>query len=70
MNHADPIDEAAEREQQMIEVALANRPKPTVGFTGTCHFCEETISKGNYCDAECRLDHEKELWAQRHRRVA
>lgn len=48
MSHADILDEAAEREQQMIEVALANRPKPTIEFTGKCSYCEETISKGHY----------------------
>lgn len=59
MNHADPIDEAAEREQQMIEVALANRPKPTIEFTGRCHYCEEAISKGSFCSRECGEDYQK-----------
>ena len=59
MNHADPIDEAAEREQQMIEVALANRPKPTIEFTGQCHYCEEAISKGSFCSKECNEDYQK-----------
>ncbi len=40
MTHPDPIDEAAEREQQLIAVALANRPRPAVEFTGKCHYCE------------------------------
>ncbi|MCZ4057840.1 hypothetical protein O3W44_00280 [Pantoea sp. LMR881] len=46
MTHADFLDEAAEREQQLIDLALLNRPKPTMTFTGKCHYCEETISKG------------------------
>ncbi|PKH21432.1 hypothetical protein CIG19_16665 [Enterobacterales bacterium CwR94] len=70
MSYADILDEAAEREQQMIELALANRKKPTVEFTGKCHFCEEVISKGHYCSSECREDHEKELWALKNRRAA
>ncbi|OQP33884.1 hypothetical protein [Pantoea latae] len=70
MNFPDAADEAAAREQQMIEVALANRPRPAVEFTGKCHYCEETISKGHYCDAGCREDHERLLWAQKQRSVA
>ena len=70
MNFADPIDEAAEREQQLIAVALANRPRPVVEFTAKCHYCEETISKGHYCDASCREDHERVLCAQKQRSVA
>ena len=67
---SDIADEAADLTQQIVDVALINRQKPTIEFTGKCHFCEETIIKGHYCDAECRHDHEKELWAQRHRKVA
>ena len=70
MNYADPIDEAAEREQQLIAIALANRPKPGMTFTGKCHYCEETISKGHYCDASCREDHEKHMRAQKQRAEA
>lgn len=70
MNFADPIDEAAQREQQLIDVALANRPRPAVEFTGKCHYCEETISKGHYCDAGCREDHERVQWAQKQRASA
>ena len=70
MSHADILDEAAEREQQMIEIALANRPKPNMVYTGECHWCEEPIDKGHYCDAECREDHEKYLRAQSQRSVA
>ena len=68
--HADILDEAAEREQQMIEIALANRPKPNMVYTGECHWCEEPIDKGHYCDAKCREDHEKYLRAQSQRSVA
>jgi len=70
MNFADPIDEAAEREQLLIDIALKNRPKPGMTFTGKCHYCEEPISKGHYCDASCREDHERVQWAQKQRSVA
>ncbi|WP_312631545.1 hypothetical protein [Pantoea piersonii] len=70
MSHADILDEAAERAQQLIEVALANRPRPAVEFTGKCHYCEETISKGHYCSAEYRQDDERARWAAKQRSVA
>ncbi len=70
MNFPDIADEAAEREQQLIALALANRPKPQMVYTGECHWCEEPISKGHYCDASCREDHEKFIRAQSQRSVA
>ncbi|ARJ43253.1 hypothetical protein B1H58_15245 [Pantoea alhagi] len=68
--HADILDEAAEREQQLIEIALANRPKPVMTFTGICHWCNEPIDKGHFCSDECRTDHERMVWAERQRSVA
>lgn len=68
--HADILDEAAEREQQMIEIALANRIKPNMTFTGKCFWCEETIDKGQYCNSDCRHDHEVYVWAQQQRKLA
>lgn len=70
MTYPDPIDEAAEREQQMIEIALANRPKPTMTFTGICHNCEESVDKGFFCCPECQTDYERIERAKQHRRVA
>lgn len=70
MNFPDAADEAAAREQQLIEVALANRPRPAVEFTGKCHYCEESISKGHFCSDECRADHERMVWPASQRRVA
>ena len=70
--HADILDEAAEREQQLIEVALANRPKPSMTFTGVCHNgdCGEKITKGFFCCGECREDFERVQWALKQRAVA
>lgn len=69
MNFPDAADEAAAREQQLIEVALANRPRPAVEFTGKCHYCEGSISKGHFCSDECRTDHERMVWAEKQRRL-
>lgn len=69
MNFADPIDEAAEREQQLIEVALANRSKPSMVYTGECHYYEEPIDTGHFCSPECRVDHERMVWAEKQRRL-
>lgn len=66
---SDIVDDAAEAIEQMVEVALANRPKAAIEFTGKCHYCEERISKGSYCDSECRNDHEREIWAARNRKA-
>lgn len=70
--HADILDEAAEREQQMIEIALANRSKPSMQFTGTCQNgdCGEKVDKGFFCCPECCTDYERIERAKQHRRVA
>lgn len=70
MNFPDAADEAAAREQQLIEVAIANRPLPQMTYTGECHYCEDPIDKGHFCNDECRTDHERMVWAESQRRVA
>lgn len=72
MNFPDPADEVAEREQQMIEIALANRPKPTMTYTGLCHNgdCGEKAMKGFFCCSECREDYERIERAKQQRKVA
>ncbi len=70
MNYADVADEAAARQQMMIDVALANRKLPEFKFTGKCAWCSETISAGSYCDSDCRDDHQAYLRAQSQRSVA
>ncbi|ANI29470.1 hypothetical protein PL78_06405 [Yersinia entomophaga] len=56
----DDIDNASALEQHNIDTAIANRPKPTMTFTGRCHFseCRRAITRGLFCDADCRDDHE------------
>lgn len=72
MTFSDPLDEAAEREQQRIAVSLANRKKPAprslVCLNGDCG--EPSQSGSNYCSRECCEDHAKELHALKNRRVA
>ncbi|NKE95276.1 hypothetical protein [Pantoea agglomerans] len=70
MNFPDPADEAAEREQQMIEIALANRKRPEMQFTGACYNCEESVDKGFFCCPECCEDYQRIERAKQHRKVA
>jgi hypothetical protein len=67
---ADILDEDAEHTQHMIDLALANRNKPQMQFTGECHYCEEKVSTGFFCSPECCQDFEKVERAKQHRRVA
>lgn len=68
--NADILDTAAELQQHMIEQALANRNKPSMVYTGECHYCFEPITKGHFCSDECRTDHERMVWAEKQRSVA
>lgn len=70
MHNADILDDAAELEQQMIEIALANRARPTMQFTGACYYCEEKVSVGCFCSAECCEDYQRIERAKQHRKVA
>ncbi|HBZ17545.1 MAG TPA: hypothetical protein DEO73_17535 [Pantoea sp.] len=68
----DEIDAASDLEILNTEIALANRPIPAprspVCLNADCG--EPSLEGTSYCSSECREDHEKELWAQRHRKVA
>jgi len=44
----DIADDASDFEMLNVEIALANRPKTAIEFTGKCHYCEEPISKGSF----------------------
>ncbi|MGC0826624.1 hypothetical protein [Pantoea agglomerans] len=56
----------------MIEIALTNRPKPTMVFTGACQNgdCGEKVDKGFFCCPECCEDYQRIERAKQHRRVA
>lgn len=70
--YADPVDEAAARQQQMIDNALANRKRPeppsSICRNGDCG--EPSQPGANYCSPECRKDEELHQWADKQRRVA
>ncbi|WP_337026065.1 hypothetical protein [Pantoea eucrina] len=55
----DIADDASDLEMLNVEIALANRPKTAIEFTGKCHHCEEPISKGTFCSKECGEDYQK-----------
>lgn len=55
----DIADEASELIQRTVDVALQNRHRPAIEFTGQCHYCEEAISKGSFCSKECNEDYQK-----------
>jgi hypothetical protein len=55
----DIADDASDLEMLNVEIALANRPKTAIEFTGKCHYCEEAISKGSFCSKECNEDYQK-----------
>jgi len=58
----DEIDNASNLELLNIDIALSNRPRPSMTFTGLCHFseCRQPVPRGLFCDADCREDHEIE----------
>lgn len=69
---SDELDQAAALEELERTIALANRPKPSMQFTGTCQNgdCGEKVDKGFFCCPECRTDYERIERAKQHRRVA
>lgn len=68
--YADITDQASELEELERAIALANRKKPTMVFTGECHWCEEPIGSGHFCNSDCREDHERAARAEQQRRIA
>lgn len=60
---SDELDQAAALEELERTIALANRKRPEMQFTGACYNCEESVDKGFFCCSECRDDAEKRLRA-------
>ncbi|HAF2131138.1 TPA: hypothetical protein G9F27_005492 [Salmonella enterica] len=56
---ADDADIASETEQLRTDAALSGRERRTLPETGHCYNCNEVISSGLFCDADCRDDYEK-----------
>lgn len=68
---ADAADEADGAQALEIEVlmeqhrrAAAQHREVLGGFTGKCMNCDEMIEEGRFCDADCRIDHERRVGAR------
>ncbi|EDV2726018.1 hypothetical protein YV85_001072 [Salmonella enterica subsp. enterica] len=67
-DYVDEIDSSVEREETIKELAIqgirqqANATSLT--YTGKCHYCQEPINSGIYCDADCAAWHREEQAAQ------
>jgi len=68
--HADEIDNAAELEAFNLQLALSNRNRTQMQFTGACYYCEEKVSIGCFCSVECCEDYVRIERAKQHRKVA
>lgn len=65
---ADIIDQANELRDLLTSAAVSSRPRP-LPFIGRCYNCEEKIGKGHFCDAGCKEDYEKRVYAESQRRI-
>lgn len=55
----DWADEASAIEQQTLELALKTR-RPVLPTSTRCYNCgEQLTNRVNYCDADCRDDHQQ-----------
>lgn len=52
---ADVLDQAQATEQILQQVALSKR-EPELKPKGVCYWCEQRITAGAFCDADCRDD--------------
>ena len=67
---SDELDQAAALEELERTIALANRQRPEMQFTGACYNCEESVDKVFFCCPECCEDYQRIERAKQHRRVA
>lgn len=52
---ADEVDRASEYLERIAPGQIAASKKPSgPPFTGMCHFCDERLVIGRWCDADCR----------------
>lgn len=58
-NMADDVDMCQARDESVQQHLLSFR-FPTLNATGFCYFCDEPVSKGNFCDPDCRDDFAKQ----------
>lgn len=64
---ADHNDMASAVEELDRQVALANRSRPNMPFTGRCYWCNEKICRGNFCDRGCCEDFLRRRYANSQR---
>lgn len=58
---SDVIDDANERADLFLNVAKGQRRREGPAPNGRCHYCSESVAKGNrFCDTECRDEWERE----------
>jgi hypothetical protein len=56
----DAADQAQEQNDLELKLALQNvKREPVLPETGACNYCDALVSKGLFCDADCRDDYEK-----------
>ena len=56
----DEIDRAQKITDQALEIALDHQKnKSRLPETGRCHWCDEQIATGFFCDEDCRDDFEQ-----------
>lgn len=67
---SDELDQAAALEELERTIALANRKRPEMQFTGACYNCEQAVTAGCFCDEDCRSDYERIERAKQQRKVA
>lgn len=67
---SDELDQAVALEELERNIALANRKRPEMQFTGACYNCEESVDKGFFCCPECCEDYQRIERAKQHRKVA
>ncbi|EJL0021422.1 hypothetical protein NL096_004205 [Salmonella enterica] len=63
-NFADEVDLSSCMEEAIKELAIEGirqmARSTSREHTGKCHYCEEPISTGIYCDADCAAWHREE----------
>lgn len=60
----DIVDIAQQAEFTRIRLLLACRLRPELPFTGECHNCQEPLSEGRFCNADCRGSDERRFRAR------
>lgn len=67
----DQVDQAQKFEQMRRDIELREQAsKPSMPFKGECYNCEDPITQGCFCDADCRDDYEqREKLKGRHART-